>query len=93
MNKYAIFVNDPAGWQNDCPDYKTVFFGYEKDGWDEYVHPVNAGIHPCGHIIVTGYRNALVMLRKLRTSGDWVVYRGEPEKHEERPSYGMQIWE
>ena len=89
MNSYAIYVSDDAGWQRECPDSESVFFGYPSEGWEEYVHPVRGGIEPCGHVTVTGYRKAVALCAELNRSGDWCSH--DPDKTEEtRPSYAIR---
>ncbi len=80
-SQYAVYVSDANGWDRDCPSFEDVFFGVEY----EYVHPVDDGIGPCGHVVVEGHSAAVALRDKLNTTGDWNTKNGV-----ERPTYEIQ---
>jgi hypothetical protein len=69
---YAVFVSDPAGWDDPCPySFREVFFGADAE---DYVTPClvrSARLGSCGFIQVEGYRRARAIAGGLNVSGHW----------------------
>lgn len=78
-SKYYVIVENPNGWDENCPDWMGVFFGTEKD------FPGCEFSEEYRGIGCSSKHQAEGVTRKLNTSGDWVIDRDTDE--EERPTY------
>ena len=86
MKTYEIYATDCNGWDDGCPDFRTIFFGALLPG-EQYLHPIEGGHIQAGSLMVVGFRAASARLAKLRVSGDWI----DPTTSQEiRPSYAMR---
>lgn len=74
---YTVYVADPMGWDQDCPDSEGIFFNVDP-ARGKYVHPANGGTFPAGHVEIQGYRAAVALRNELnaQTSGDWMTDDG-----------------
>lgn len=84
MKPYRVYVSEAHGWELDCPDFETVFFGGrdERPQPGHYVHPVDGGMRPVGHVLVDGHEAAEKYCTELNRTGDW-------RKHE-RPVFSFE---
>ena len=87
---YELYVRDPNGWEDSCPDFESVFFNGGPS--DLYIHPVDGGHEHAGSLLVSGYRRAKAKLADLSNSGDWETYVDDysDEQIVKRPIYGMR---
>jgi hypothetical protein len=87
---YELYVRDPNGWEDSCPDFESVFFNGGPS--DLYIHPVDGGHEHAGSLLVSGYRRAKAKLADLCNSGDWETYVDDysDEQIVKRPTYGMR---
>lgn len=85
--KYAVYVSDDNGWGQDCPDSKSVFFGYEQDWFGGKYYRWSWGAeaekalgrslewpHSLGNhgfVLLHNKRKALALARQLLNGGDW----------------------
>jgi hypothetical protein len=72
-NLYKVYVADAAGWDRDCPSSEDVFFSLsaETPGYEGYVHMIEGGTRPAGHVLIRGHKEALAVAANLNRSGDW----------------------
>lgn len=92
--KYAVYVSDPNGWERDCPDSESVFFGGVSHGQyyrHAYLLPDSVSLGQVqsvgtrGFVVLGSHREAVALRNRLNASGDWTVADG----WEARPVYAI----
>ena len=97
-NTYAVYVADANGWDENCPDSESVFFGsvavgkyydYACDLPADIDHHVDLGSD--GFVVVETLEQAVALRDKLNTTGDWMVPPEiNPTGEETRPIYAIR---
>jgi hypothetical protein len=89
LARYAVYVTDPNGWDEGCPDSEAVFFGTDHGG-TYYRHTYDQDLGQQGFVVVASYDAAVALQNRLNATGDWVAPEEiNPDHEETRPEYGV----